>query len=118
MNLKLFALTCGHLTGDLGYLMEGGEGKVELPIPNGVPLKKMAKRGSIGAVELEIFIAELERLLGRKAVKEYVPMQPGDVPATYADIEASARDLGFVPTTPISLGIPKFIAWFKDYYGV
>ena len=45
-------------------------------------------------------------------------MQPGDVPATYADIEDSVRDLGFQPTTPISIGIPKFIAWFKDYYRV
>ena len=46
------------------------------------------------------------------------PMQPGDVPATYADIEASRRDLGFEPTTPISVGIPKFVDWYKDYYGV
>ena len=49
---------------------------------------------------------------------EMEPMQPGDVPATYADIEASRRDLGFEPTTPISVGIPKFIDWYKDYYGV
>ena len=46
------------------------------------------------------------------------PMQPGDVPATSADIEASRRDLGFDPKTPISQGIPKFVAWFKDYYRV
>ena len=56
--------------------------------------------------------------LGKKAEKIMAPMQPGDVPATYADIEASTRDLGFQPTTPIGVGIPKFIAWFKDYYGV
>jgi UDP-glucuronate 4-epimerase len=46
------------------------------------------------------------------------PMQPGDVPATYADIEASRRDLGFDPKTPITVGIPRFVAWYKDYYGV
>jgi UDP-glucuronate 4-epimerase len=45
-------------------------------------------------------------------------MQPGDVPATYADIEASRRDLGFDPKTPITVGIPRFVAWYKDYYGV
>ena len=44
------------------------------------------------------------------------PMQPGDVPATYADITASQRDLGFEPATPISMGIPKFVDWFKGYY--
>jgi UDP-glucuronate 4-epimerase len=46
------------------------------------------------------------------------PMQPGDVARTYADIEASRRDLGFEPSTPISAGIPKFVNWYKDYYGV
>jgi UDP-glucuronate 4-epimerase len=46
------------------------------------------------------------------------PIQPGDVPSTYADIEASTRDLGFKPTTPISVGIPKFVDWFRDYYRV
>jgi UDP-glucuronate 4-epimerase len=45
------------------------------------------------------------------------PMQPGDVPATSADIESSRHDLGFDPNTPISQGIPKFVAWFKSYYG-
>ena len=44
------------------------------------------------------------------------PMQPGDVPITYADIAASQRALGFEPTTPISAGIPKFVDWFKAYY--
>ena len=46
------------------------------------------------------------------------PIQPGDAPRTSADIEASRRDLGFEPTTPIATGIPKFVDWYKDYYGV
>ena len=46
------------------------------------------------------------------------PMQPGDVCATYADIDASRRDLGFEPTAPISAGLPKFVAWYRQYYGV
>jgi UDP-glucuronate 4-epimerase len=45
-------------------------------------------------------------------------MQPGDVPATYADISESQRDLGFSPATSLTDGIPKFVDWYKDYYGV
>jgi UDP-glucuronate 4-epimerase len=54
--------------------------------------------------------------MGKKAEKILEPMQPGDVPMTYADIQASTRDLGFMPTTPIATGIPKFVDWFKRYY--
>jgi len=64
------------------------------------------------------FIAVLEQALGRTAVKQLEPMQPGDVPATYADIEASRRDLGFEPATPIEAGIPRFVAWYKEYHGL
>ena len=45
-------------------------------------------------------------------------MQPGDVPATYADIEQARTKLGFAPTTPMAVGIPRFIAWYKQYHGV
>jgi UDP-glucuronate 4-epimerase len=61
------------------------------------------------------YVALIEREMGRAAEKVFEPMQDGDVAATYADIERSMQDLGFAPTTPISVGIPKFIAWFKDY---
>lgn len=64
---------------------------------------------------LEELIAAIEAALGRKAVREYKPMQPGDVPATYADIEAIRRDLGFEPSTPISVGIPIWAKWYRDY---
>jgi UDP-glucuronate 4-epimerase len=74
--------------------------------------------GNNKSEKLTDFIAEIEKALGKKAQKVMAPMQPGDVPATYADIEASTRDLGFKPTTPISVGIPKFVAWFRDYYRV
>jgi UDP-glucuronate 4-epimerase len=65
--------------------------------------------------KLTAFIAQIETALGRKAVMDMQPMQPGDVPTTYADIEASRRDLGFEPATPISVGLPKFIEWFRGY---
>ena len=84
----------------------------------GTPPHALYNLGNNKSEKLTDFIAEIEKALGKKAEKIMAPMQPGDVPATYADIEASTRDLGFAPTTPISSGIPKFIAWFRDYYGV
>lgn len=60
----------------------------------------------------------LEDAIGIKAVRSLEPMQPGDVPATYADISAIQRDHGFAPTTPIEVGIPRFVDWFKSYHGI
>jgi UDP-glucuronate 4-epimerase len=59
----------------------------------------------------------LEEACGKKAEIEFLPMQPGDVPATYADIEAIRRDLGYEPTTRIEEGVPKFVEWFRGYHG-
>lgn len=64
------------------------------------------------------FIATIERATNHKAVIEFAEMQPGDVKETYADIEASRRDLGFSPKTSIDEGIPRFVAWFREYHGV
>jgi UDP-glucuronate 4-epimerase len=64
------------------------------------------------------FIATLEAALGRKATVELLPLQPGDVKETYADIEASSRDLDFAPRTSIADGIPRFVAWYRGHYGV
>lgn len=60
----------------------------------------------------------LEEACGRKAVIDFQPMQPGDVPATYADITAIRRDLGYAPTTDIAEGVPNFVRWYRDYHGV
>jgi len=73
--------------------------------------------GNHRAVGLEAFIAELERLLGRTAVKQYLPLQPGDVTATYASIDRLAAATGFAPTTSIAEGLARFVAWYRDYYG-
>ncbi len=86
--------------------------------PSANPPHAIYNLGNRKPENLTDFIAEIEKAMGRMAEKIMAPLQPGDVPATYADIEASTRDLGFVPTTPIATGIPKFIAWFRDYYGV
>lgn len=74
--------------------------------------------GNHQPVELLHFIEVLERALGKKADKKPMPMQPGDVPATYADIDNLTRDVGFKPTTPIEVGIPRFVKWYREYYRV
>jgi UDP-glucuronate 4-epimerase len=72
--------------------------------------------GNHQPVELLHFIEVLEQALGKKAEKKLMPLQPGDVPATYADIEDLSRDAGFKPSTPIELGIPRFVEWYRDFY--
>ena len=64
------------------------------------------------------FISIIEEIVGIKAEVELLPMQPGDVKATYADISYTIRDLGFLPSTPIDVGLPKLIEWYRGYYGV
>lgn len=73
--------------------------------------------GNHQPVELMRFIEVLEECLGRQAEKNYLPMQDGDVPATYADVDDLMRDVGYAPKTPIETGIANFVAWYKDYYG-
>ncbi|MBP6012296.1 MAG: NAD-dependent epimerase/dehydratase family protein [Alphaproteobacteria bacterium] len=85
-------------------------------VPSGKPPHAVYNLGNHRSEKLTDFIATIEQALGRKAQFAFEPMQPGDVARTYADIEASRRDLGFEPKTPISVGIPKFIDWYKDYY--
>jgi len=72
--------------------------------------------GNNNPVELSTFIEEIESALGKKAQKDYMDLQPGDVPATYADVDALTQDVGFKPGTPLSEGIGKFIEWYRSYY--
>ena len=74
--------------------------------------------GNNNPVELEAFIAAIEHAVGRSAQRNYLPMQPGDVPATFADVNDLARDVGFRPSMPIDRGIRAFIQWYRSYYGV
>jgi len=74
--------------------------------------------GNNQPVELLDFIATLENSLGKKADKRLLPLQPGDVPETYADVDDLMRDVGFRPATPISVGIARFIEWYRSYYKV
>ncbi len=72
--------------------------------------------GNNNPVELMTLIATLEQALGKTAEKHMLPMQPGDVPATYADVEALVEDVGFAPKTPIEEGVGRFVRWYRGYY--
>ncbi len=74
--------------------------------------------GNNQSEELDHLIATIEKACGRTAVRAYQPLQPGDVLATYADISAISRDLGFAPTTPIETGIPAYVDWYRGYSGL
>lgn len=73
--------------------------------------------GNNRPVELGRFIEIVEGAVGKRAEKIMEPMQPGDVHATYANVDALARDYGFAPTTPLEEGIPRFVKWYRDYTG-
>jgi UDP-glucuronate 4-epimerase len=81
-----------------------------------MPPHALYNLGNHRSEKLTDFIAEIERALQRKAIMQLEPMQPGDVESTYADIEASRRDLGFEPKTPMSVGVHRFVDWYRDYY--
>lgn len=72
--------------------------------------------GNNRPVELEHLITTIEQKLGRKAIKNYLPMQPGDVPATCANIDDLFADVGFHPATPIEEGVDRFVRWYREYY--
>jgi UDP-glucuronate 4-epimerase len=74
--------------------------------------------GNNNPVELMYLIETLERSLGRTAEKRMLDIQPGDVPATYADVDALVQDVGFAPKTPIETGVRNFVAWYREYYAI
>jgi UDP-glucuronate 4-epimerase len=86
--------------------------------PTNSPPHAVYNLGNHKSEKLTDFIAEIERALNRKASYQFEPMQPGDVERTYADIDASRRDLGFDPKTPIREGVPRFVQWYRGYYGI
>jgi UDP-glucuronate 4-epimerase len=73
--------------------------------------------GNHQPVQLLRYIEVIEDCLGRKAHKNFLPLQPGDVPETFADIDDLVRDVGYRPATPIEVGVRKFVDWFCEYYG-
>lgn len=74
--------------------------------------------GNNSPVELMDYIAALEKALGRKADMEMLPLQPGDVPDTYADVTDLVEQFGYKPATPVEQGVANFVAWYRDYFKV
>jgi UDP-glucuronate 4-epimerase len=118
----------GHMQRDFTYVDDIAEGVLRVadrvPTPHAVPgvnstaPYRLYNIGNHEPVPLLEFIATLERLLDRPALKQLLPMQPGDVVATYADVSDLARDTGFRPSTPLADGLGRFVAWYRDFYGV
>ncbi len=74
--------------------------------------------GNNAPVQLLRYIEVLEECLGRTAEKNLLPLQPGDVPDTYADVSALTRDTGYQPSTPVEVGVKRFVEWYRAFYGV
>ncbi len=110
----------GRMARDFTYIddiVAGTVAALDRP-PETSPPHRIYNLGNHHPEQLEHFIEVIETALGRKAQKEYLPLQAGDVPESYADIDTAQRELGFAPTTPIEVGIPRFIAWYKDYHKI
>jgi UDP-glucuronate 4-epimerase len=124
----------GHHTRDFTYIDDIVEGvirtldRVPGPDPGFDPMRpdpatskapyRVYNIGNHQPVQLSRYIEVIEDALGRKATKNLLPLQPGDVPDTFADVEALVRDTGYQPSTPIEVGVARFVAWYRDYYGV
>jgi UDP-glucuronate 4-epimerase len=110
----------GRMERDFTYvddIVEGVVRTLSLP-PASVPPAAIYNIGNSEAVPLTEFIATLSRILGREPIVRNVPMQPGDMRATYASIERLHALTGFAPRTPLADGLARFAAWYRGYYGV
>lgn len=118
-NRQIEVFNFGEMHRDFTYIDDAVQGilaALDRPpsADDGVP-HQVYNIGSDETVAIGEMIAILEGALGRKARKEFLPMPPGDVPLTYADITASRRDLGFVPRTSLTTGLENFVAWYEEY---
>ena len=112
-----------RVTDNIPLLCKEGKGEVDRDLPHLTsPYKgeescyRLYNIGNHSPVDLMDFIASIENALGKKAKFNFLPMQPGDVAATYADVNDLMRDVGFSPSTPVQEGIRKFVDWYKIYY--
>ena len=124
-NKPIKVFNHGKMMRDFTYIDDVVEGIVKLidKTPGTIAQSedvnfKVYNIGNNNPVKLEYFIETLEEELGCKAIKEYLPIQPGDVPETCADIEDLEQDIGFKPETTIGQGIKEFVKWYKDYYKI
>jgi UDP-glucuronate 4-epimerase len=114
----------GKMQRDFTYVDDVIEGIVrvmaKIPEPSGPNLAryKLYNIGNHSPIELMTMIETLETCLGREAVKTMLPMQSGDVPRTYADVDDLIRDVGFSPSTPIQVGLQRFVDWYRTYHAL
>lgn len=116
-NQSIDVYNHGKMQRDFTYIDDVVEAVVRLTEQAPKHDYKIYNIGNHSPETLEYFIATIEDALGKKADKNYLPMQAGDVPATYADVQDLMQEVGFKPNTPLNEGITKFVAWYKDYYG-
>jgi UDP-glucuronate 4-epimerase len=115
--IKLF--NYGDMKRDFTYIddiVDGVVRVIENPPVEPNPLYKIYNIGNSQPVSLMDFIAEIEKNVGIEAIKELLPMQPGDVPATWADVSDLTNNLGYRPKTPLNVGIKHFVEWYKGFY--
>ena len=129
-SVKIF--NYGNMTRDFTYIDDIIEGVVRVidkpplasahtkpdPSSSNIAPYKIYNIGNSNPVKLMDYIEYLEKLLGKKANKEFLPIQPGDVPNTYADVSDLVRDIGYKPATKVDDGMREFIQWYKEFYGV
>lgn len=120
-NKSIDVYNHGKMQRDFTYIDDVVEGIIRVlhqpPNPDTTtPPYKLYNIGNNQPVTLMRFIEVIETAMGKPADKNFLPMQPGDVPATYADVDALMNDVGFQPKTPIEEGIQKFVTWYRSYY--
>jgi UDP-glucuronate 4-epimerase len=110
----------GKMKRDFTYIDDVVKGVLasleRIPMGKNAPPSQLYNLGNSKAENLMDFIAAFEKAIGKKAKIDMQPMQPGDVHETFADITAASRDLGYKPVTSIAEGVPKFVAWYRDYH--
>ncbi|MFW6413825.1 MAG: NAD-dependent epimerase/dehydratase family protein, partial [Verrucomicrobiota bacterium] len=115
---KIDVYNYGKMQRDFTYIDDIVEGVINSAVKDNLDQYEIFNLGNHRSEELMELIREIEEGLGKKADCQFLPIQPGDVPATYADIERAASKLDFQPKTPLSEGVPRFIEWFKEYKGL
>jgi UDP-glucuronate 4-epimerase len=112
----------GDMRRDFTYVDDIVDGTVRAldnpPADGEAPPWRLYNIGNHRSEPLLRLIEVLEEAIGQRAERQLEPMQPGDVKETYADISAIQQDLGYQPTTPIDVGVPRFVEWYRDYHGV
>jgi UDP-glucuronate 4-epimerase len=113
----------GNMRRDFTYIADVAEGVLRTldrppSEPDGSAPYRIYNIGNHQPVQLMRLIELMEKELGRKATLNMMPMQPGDVPETYADVSGLTRDVGFQPNTPIETGVARFVQWYREHYRV